>query len=118
MFDLKEYRRQYYQAHKEERREYNKEYYQDNIEKFREKNKRWQKEHPEYRKENYKKNKEKIYESQTKYRHNNSKKVAQMVSVCRKRRVERLRAEGIINPWAVISGKSKPKYRKEDQRNG
>ena len=73
------------------------------MEKFKEK-------HPNYAKEYYEKNKEQIYEQQKTYRQNNSKKVSKLASDSRKRRVEKLKEQGCINPWYVVTKGGEPKF--------
>lgn len=66
--------------------------------------------HPNYAKEYYEKNKEQIYEQQQGYRKANSKKVSKLSADSRKRRVERLREQGCINPWYVVLKGAEPKF--------
>lgn len=71
---------------------------------------KFKKEHPNYAKEYYEKNKEHIYEQQKEYRKANSKKVSKLAGDSRKRRVERLKEQGCINPWYVVTKGGKPKF--------
>ena len=66
-----------------------------------------------YHKKYFQENKEKVYEKQREWRKNNKEKWIKSLSDSRKRRVEKLKEEGIINPWAVVTKGSKPRYRKE-----
>ena len=91
-----EYMRKYYYEHKEQFKNYNKIFLEKN---------------PDYKKEYYQKNKERIYELQTKYRKKNSKKISEQCHQSRKRRVERLKAEGCINAWSVVVHQKEPKYK-------
>lgn len=93
--DKKEYNKKYYKEHKEELNAYKKEWYKDN---------------PEWAKEYYKRNKDKIYEYQRKWQKKNKEKFSKLCGDSRKRRVERLREEGCINPWNVINKGAEPKY--------
>lgn len=68
----------------------------------------------QYAKKYYEKNKEKIYEQQKEWRKNNKEKLSQYSSKYRKIRIERMRQEGILNPWGVVMRGSKPKYMKEN----
>ena len=64
----------------------------------------------EYRKEYYQKNKEKEYEKQREWQTKNSKQFSRLVQDSRRRRVEKLRAEGCTNAWNVVLKGAEPKY--------
>lgn len=101
MYNHREYMKKYYQDHKEQMLEYTKNWYNS------EKGKQWKKEY-------WQKNKEKLYEQQRKYQKKNSKRFSQLCQESRRRRVERLRAEGCINAWAVVNG-AEPKYKGDNK---
>ncbi len=67
----------------------------------------------QYHKKYYQEHKEEIYEQQKEWRKNNKDKVLKSIAESRKRRIERLKADGVTNPWGVVIRGSKPKYRKE-----
>lgn len=97
--DIKEYRKRYYQSHKEELNE--------NI-------KRFMKEHPEWSKEYYQKNKEKMNEYTKKWinkSEENKKRFSKSCAESRKRRVAKLREQGCTNAWCVVQYKAEPKYK-------
>lgn len=80
--DKKEYRRKYYQDHKEYRdkiREAGKKYYQDHKEEQREYNRKWKEEHKEecrlHQKRYYEKNKDEIKEKWKEYNEKNKEKM-------------------------------------------
>ena len=66
-----------------------------------------------YHKKYFQENKEKVYEKQREWRKNNKEKWIKSLSDSRKRRVEKLKEEGVTNPWGVVINGSKPKYRKD-----
>lgn len=109
---INEYHREYYAKHKEKIKEQRKKYYQNNKEMHLAKSKKW--------KDN---NKEKVREYSREYmkQHpeigkkcsDNFKAKHNWYEYCkeaRKRRAERLKAQGITNPYAVING-AEPKYK-------
>ena len=67
----------------------------------------------EYQQKYFKENKDEIYAKQKEWRKNNKNKWIKSIGDCRKRRVERLKEEGVTNPWSVVVKGAKPKYRKE-----
>lgn len=95
----KEYMRRYYQEHKDELREKAKQKRHKNPEKCR-----------EYQKKYYKEHKDDVYGYQKKWISKNRKKFSDLCHESRKRRVERLKAEGVINPWAVVTLGKEPVY--------
>lgn len=96
----KEYMRRYYQEHKDELREKKKQKRLENPEEWRGK-----------QKEHYRKNKDSYYKSQKKWIAKNKKKFADLCHESRRRRVERLRAEGVTNAWCVVTRGDNPKYK-------
>ncbi len=66
-----------------------------------------------YQKKYYERNKDKIYEQHTEWRANNREKLVKCAVDSRKRRIERLKEEGVLNPWGVVMRGSKPRYKKE-----
>lgn len=95
-----------------DKKEYNKKYYQEHKEKFKEYKRKFLERNPDYVKKYYKDNKEEIYKSQRKYQIKNNKKFIELCCESRRRRVEKLRANGCINAWAVVNG-AEPKYKGE-----
>lgn len=100
--DIQEYRRN--QMEKDENRIAREKYAND--EKYRA---RIKKANSKY----YQKNKEKLYEQHKKYIETHREMAVKSAIASRKKRVEKLRAMGITNPYSVIVGKE-PKYKKED----
>ena len=93
------------------RSKYMKEYYKKNKKKLDEYTKEWRRNHPEEVKQYWKDNKEKLYQQNRKWQKANSKRFSQLCCESRRRRVEKLKAQGITNAWAVING-AEPKYKK------
>lgn len=94
-----------------DKKEYSRRYYKKNKDKIKEQQKKWYEKHPNYKKELYQKNKDKIYQQQTEYRKKHKQRFTELCIASRRRRAERLRAEGITNPYAVING-YQPKYKR------
>ena len=92
-------RREKYKLNSEKQKEYNKKWNEKNKEKVRESKHNY-----------YLKNKDKIEAMNKKWRKENKKRWIQLLSGCRKRRVERLRSEGIINAWGVVNKGEEPKH--------
>lgn len=118
------YKREYYQAHREEilakQKEYKRKYYQKNKEKIKEKNEKYRNEHlekyNEWTKKWIKNNPEKAKES-CKKAHEKFKEKVDWNEYCKqakKRRIERLKAKGCLNISDVISGRSKPIYEEDN----
>ena len=59
----------------------------------------------------YLNHKEKIKENNNKWRANNKKKVVELVAKSRRKRIDRLRAEGVVNAWSVVNYGKEPKYK-------
>lgn len=97
---------------------YRKEYYEKNRDKFKGYSQKYREKNlgrlKEYQKKYFQENKEDIYEKQKEWRKNNKEKWIKAIGDSRRRRIERMREEGITNPWGVLMRGSKPKYRKED----
>ena len=98
---------------------YSKEYYKNNKEKVAGYNKKWRDAHKDQIKESrhkyYLEHKEEAYKNCEKWRNNNKEKFANSVSNSRKKRAERLREQGCINPWNVIVNGVKPKYKEQEK---
>lgn len=94
----------------EKQREYNRRYYKRHKEELDERTKQWYKDHPEWKKEYYQKNKEKIDASSKRWREKNKDKFIKLCQESRRRRVERLRADGVTNAWSVVIKGEEPKY--------
>lgn len=122
------YNKQYYEKHKNELKEYNKKYREQHKAKYREYNKKYYAAHKDElnlkHKEWCKNNKEKVSAGAKRYRQlhpevgkraiDKFRSKVNWVEYCgqkRKERVERLRAQGVINPWKVVTKKEEPKYK-------
>lgn len=96
-------------------KEQNKKYYQDHKEEYRKNQKKWNEKNKERLKEihhnYYETHKEQIKEQNKKWRKENSKKYTKLCNESRKRRVERLRSEGVTNAWNVVTKGATPKYK-------
>lgn len=94
--------------------EYSKEYYKKNKDKFKQYRKKYVEDHKEEIKEKQKKyyenHKERIRQAQKEYLLRNKGRFNKNYAESRKRRIERLRNEGITNPWSVVMNKAEPKY--------
>ena len=90
---------------KEKQKEYMREYRKKNREKMNEYARKYYEEHKEEIGEKNKKHHAKFIEN-----HNWS----EYCSNVRKKRVERLREEGCINAWSVVTKGDKPKYKEEN----
>lgn len=66
--------------------------------------------HKEYSKKYYQEHKEYFKEKQKEWRDNNPEKWRETVKRNRNKRVERLIAQGCINPWSVVIHGYDPKY--------
>lgn len=116
LYKLKEYHKKYYLEHKEKYNERSKKDYQERKEFYNELGKKYYQEHKEElkkrHKEYYEKHKEIIKDQTKTWKQNNKKRWVEICSNNRKKRVERLKKEGCINPWSVIRG-YEPKYKQE-----
>lgn len=99
----KEYHKKWQQENKDKVAEYSRKWRQENKEKAKEMKRNWRKNNPEKVKEIDKRSHQRFIET-----HNWS----EYVSERRKARVQRLREQGIKNPWSVINGRE-AKYRDE-----
>ena len=61
----------------------------------------------------YEKNKEHHYEKMSEWRKNNKKHFCELVMKSKRRKVEKLRDQGIKNPWEVVNYGKEPRYIKE-----
>lgn len=68
--------------------------------------------HKNYSKSYYQENKEKFREYHKKWRTKNKERWKELCYENREKRVARLIAQGVINPWSVINKKAEPKYDK------
>ena len=98
---------------------YNKKYYEEHKEKFKESTANYRKQNSEkikeYNKDYFQKNKEKMYKKQKEWRNKNKDKWIKCICDSRRKRIERLKEEGVINPWSVVTKGAKPRYKKERQ---
>lgn len=107
------YNKQYYEKHKDKLKEYNKQYYAAHKDEVLLKHKIW-----------CANNKEKVRAAVKKYRQlhpevgkaaiNKFRAKVNWTEYCaqkRKERVEKLKAQGVINPWKVVAKKEEPKYK-------
>ena len=94
-----EYMRKYYQKNKDRINEQRKQKRHENAEEFNKK-----------RREYYAKHKDAIYKSQRKWVAKNKKLFSKLCQESRRRRVERLKAEGIKNAWEVAVFNKEPIY--------
>lgn len=122
------YNKQYYEKHKDKLKEYRKQYREQHRAKFQEYNKKYYDAHKDELLLKHKiwraNNKEKVRAIVKKY-HQSHPEVGKAAinkfrakvnwsEYCgqkRKERVERLKAQGVINPWKVITKKEEPKYK-------
>lgn len=93
------YSKEYYQSHKEQYREYNKKWIEKNKKKFKESQQKWYREH-----------KEEIYKKQREYQKANKKRFSELCQNSRRRKVQKLREQGVTNAWAVAVKGEEPKY--------
>lgn len=95
------------------KREYMRKWTAKNKEHLKEYRRKQKEEHPEKYKEYYQNHKEQIYAYNTKWRKNHKKQFTKLVSDARRRRVERLREQGCINAWSVVTKGDEPKFKNE-----
>jgi glycerophosphoryl diester phosphodiesterase len=110
---LREYYKKYRAEHKEQYKEYSRTSYEKYKEAYRERSKKWYKEHPNYRHDYYMQNKDKAKASMQNWRANNKKRWTELCNNNRKKRVDRLKAQGCVNVWAVINGGAEPIFSQE-----
>lgn len=94
---ISKYNREYYEKNKEKIRKWQYEYYVKNEEKMK-----------EYRKKYYQEHKEELNKKSREYIKTHKEAYVKSIMESKKRRAERLRQEGVINPWSVIN-KGAPK---------
>ena len=126
----KEYLKKYMETHREQIRESQKKYKLAHPERVREQKYKWFNKNKEkvmeYNKKKKKKNREKMlqygrdyaqeHKEQAKKNIETFKKKNDWSKYCaerRRERVERLRAEGVTNAWAVCTTGAEPKYKKD-----
>lgn len=95
------YSREYYLKHKEEYKKRSKEYYETHKEKCIEYRRKYYQEHKEQYRECCRKSYQKF---------KNKVNWSKYCGECRKRRVEKLREQGVKNPWSVVVKGAEPKY--------
>lgn len=93
------YNKEYYQTHKEQCKGYSKKWKQNNLEHCK-----------QIAHEYYEKNKEELYIKQREYQKKNKERFSELCQNSRRRRVEKLREQGVKNAWAVVTKGDKPKY--------
>lgn len=93
---------------------YSKEYYENHREQYKEYNRKWREKNKEYCKkhahEYYEENKEEVYRKQREYQKANKKRFSELCQNSRKRKVEKLREQGIKNAWGVVARGEEPRY--------
>lgn len=93
------YSKEYYQTHKEQYREYSRKWREENPEKFKKARQKW-----------YQENKEEIYRKQREYQKAHKEHFSKLCQNSRRKKVEKLRQEGVKNAWAVVVKGEEPKY--------
>lgn len=102
MTNKKEYQKRYYEKHKQQISEYNKKWYEKNKEKMQ-----------QWKKQYYLDNKEKYDKLHKEWIEKNKDRNRELINKCRRKRAEKLRSQGCINPWGVISKGKEPKYKEK-----
>lgn len=102
MSSYEKYGKKYYEKNKEKWKEYRKQHYEENKEQIRAK-----------AREYWQENKEELYKKQREYQKKNNKRFSELCQNSRRRRVERLRSEGVTNAWAVVTRGETPKYKQD-----
>lgn len=109
--------KRYYEKHKEEMKQRAKEWREKNKDKAKEYSKKYREKHKEEIKQRTKEwrqnHKENWNEKMREYRKTHN--TTTLVLNSKKRRVEKMRAEGITNPWYVINRGAEPKYKEDDE---
>lgn len=93
------YNKKYYETHKEQCKSYSKKWRENNLEYCK-----------EYAHKYWEENKEKLYRQQREYQKANKKRFSELCQNSRRRRVEKLRTNGVKNAWAVVIKGDEPKY--------
>lgn len=92
---------------KQKKREYNRKYYENHKKQAYEYTKRWREKNKdklkEYNKKYYETHKEQHMAYTKEYKARNPKKWSKKVMEYKRKRADRLRAEGCLNPWSVIT---------------
>jgi hypothetical protein len=118
MFDKKEWGKEYRLKNKEKIQEYNRNYYLNNKEKQKEKQKERMHNYylnnkektKKYNREYYLAHKEELAKKNREYIKNHRDLFVKSIMESKKRRVERLRAEGVSNAWNVVNYGHPKKY--------
>lgn len=97
---VKAARKRYYEKHKEQYKEYQKRWNDKNPDKVK-----------EIRHNYYVNNKDKCFEQNREWIENNKKRFAELVCKSRRKRVDKLREQGIKNAWDVVNYGKEPKYK-------
>ena len=100
MTNRNEYQKKYYEEHKEQFKEYNKKWYEKNKDKMK-----------EWKRQYYLDNKEKYDKAHKEWIEKNKSRNRELINKSRRKRAEKLKAEGCINPWSVITKGTDPKYK-------
>ena len=113
---MREAQRKYRLAHPEVFRESSRKYREKNKELIAERQRKYYEEHPERKKElnESRKNYAREHKEEAKRNIETFKQKHNWVQYCaerRKARVERLKAEGVINAWEVCTKGAEPKYK-------
>lgn len=97
------------------RKSYWKEYYQKNKEKLREKYRKYYYEHPEkiaeYQKRYREKNRDKLNKYILDWKEKNRGRYMKDIKIARRKKVDKLREQGVINAWNVVNYGKEPKYK-------
>lgn len=96
-----------------DKKEYMKKYYLEHKEEYRKRAEKYLENHPDYKKEYYQNNKEMFNNNLKRWinkSEENRKRFTESCNRSRKKRIEKLRAEGVINVWAVLNKKAEPIY--------
>ena len=109
----REYRRDWNNKNREKLREYQRKYYQKNKERINELRKDYTR---KYQREYYQKHKIELNEKYKESRKKSNERFRLKTNwskYCyqkKKERIERLKAEGVTNPWSVVNNGADPKY--------
>lgn len=102
MTNRNEYQKKYYSEHKEQFKEYNKKWYEKNKDKMK-----------EWKRKYYLNNKDKYDKLHKEWIEKNKDRNIELIKRSRNKRAKKLRSEGCINPWSVISKGAIPKYKEK-----
>jgi exonuclease VII large subunit len=99
---------------REKQREYNRKYYEKNKERIQEQRRNYFAENEEqikeWRRKYYQEHKEELDKKNREYIRTHKEAVIKSIMESKKRRAERLRQEGVSNPWSVINRGEPKKY--------